>query len=69
MVTKIDRSGAEEAPRPNVDQRIDPDIRPAGLGGDGEELADIPAATVDPRTEVDEPSRGTPAGSDPSKRR
>lgn len=68
MVTKIDRSAAKEAPRPNLDQRIDPDIRPAGLGGD-DAAADIPPATVDPRTEVDEPSRGTPADSDPSKRR
>lgn len=68
MVTKIDRSATEEAPRPNQDQRIDSDIRPAGLGGD-EEQADIPPATVDPRTEVDEPSRGTPTDSDPSKRR
>jgi hypothetical protein len=69
MATK-DSTGAEEVPRPGMDQRIDPDLRPGGLGGDSDErAAEIPAATVNPLTEVDEPSRGTPADSDPSKRR
>ena len=67
MATK-DSTGVEEVPRPGMDQRIDPDLRPAGLGGN-EPADDVPAATVNPRTEVDEPSRGTPMDSDPSKRR
>ena len=65
---KTDPSGTEPVPRPNLDQRIDPDLRPAGLGGD-EPADDVPAATINPRTEVDEPSRGTPMDSDPTKRR
>ena len=69
MATK-DSTGAEEVPRPNMDQSIDPDLRPGGLGGHSDRLAEeVPAATINPRTEVDEPGRGTPTDSDPSKRR
>ena len=69
MATK-DSTGAEEVPRPGMDQRIVPDLRPGGLGGDSAARAEeVPAATVNPLTEGDEPSRGTPMDSDPSKRR
>lgn len=69
MATK-DSTGAEDVPRPSMDQRIDPDLRPGGLGGDSDAVAnEVPAATINPRTEVDEPGRGVPTDSDPAKRR
>lgn len=65
-----DAKGTEDVPRPSMDQSIDPDLRPGGLGGDSDRVAEeVPAATINPRTEVDEPGRGVPTDSDPSKRR